>query len=373
MRFLKGRRAVAAGTVALALGIGGVASASTQPGGFSLGSVFSSSGGSFYDFGSILTGGPRSPDIWNEIPGGGGATAGCSILNYAAGSGCSGSRSSIFDEVFNVVSQELGLPGELVEVITGKRSINDLLGQLLEDILGTIGVEGGEVTGTQGYPVYDDLLSILLGQGAPSEVTSSPQTPTLPNAQTPSGVTPGDRGQAPSVVTPNVNAALIRPVQAMDALTEAVTSRGLTREGQEITLARNKAGQTVTSTSAEMGEISAMAAQAQVAVATSMDTTIRGQTSTQSTLKEALSGMNMLQAQASELTAYANRQRALSNQLDGMSLQVDQEMRDGIFSNGKSLQLLNEQLLQDAQKELAAQSSLRFEFATGVRSFGVMR
>jgi hypothetical protein len=104
-----------------------------------------------------------------------------------------------------------------------------------------------------------------------------------------------------------------------------------------------------------------------------MDTTVREQTSTQDTLKEALTGMNTLQAQSTQLQAQANSQQAISTQVDGMSLQVAQEMRDGVFANGISLKTLNDQTLGESQRQMALDHSIRSDQATSIRTMGAFR
>ncbi|MEM6453015.1 MAG: hypothetical protein AAF703_22195 [Cyanobacteria bacterium P01_D01_bin.105] len=384
----KKRRALVL-TAGLSLSIGSVASASILPTVSEL--VFGGNGsGTFYDFGSIFSSGSGNifNDIFSEVTGeverilatnnSGGLVSPCGIviMNFAEDYGCTDETvyPDIFGTIFGQVSRELGLPGEVADVVIGRRAPEDIFQEALKDTLAharlpditTLSHEGKAVLGKQGLPTPTELLEILT-----ADVSGIPNG----SVNTVGGALPMSsiisRGQG--LATPNVNPSLVTANQAQRILTEAVTNRGLSSVGQDITDARMTAAQTVSRTSGKLGASSFETAEQQMEAAVQMDTTIKAQTSTQDTLKEALSGMNLMQAQATELAATANNQMALSAQLDNLDLQVGMEMRDGVFSNGRSLQLLNDQMLQSSQRELADRESMRYEFGQGLRLMGAYR
>ncbi|NJM99857.1 MAG: hypothetical protein HC800_24390 [Phormidesmis sp. RL_2_1] len=184
----------------------------------------------------------------------------------------------------------------------------------------------------------------------------------------------GNVGQATGgLLTPNVIGSLINPTLSMSALTDVVSGRVVSAEGQDMAFARQAAGKTVTETSAQMGQLTDMISQAHVAVAETINGAVMEQTSTQDTLKVALTGINTLNAKATEFDSIAASQRALSNQMEAISLDVAQEMNASLAVGGMSAALTNKQVQKTAQEQMAARASLESEYGVGVRTFGAMR
>jgi hypothetical protein len=400
------RRSLAiAATVSLMVA-GGVSAAGLMPGEPNIGNIMNGTvfggggGGTFYDFESVfaegggnggflgiggifndLFGGADGLGILEDIIGGeGGLVSDCGIviMNFAPSESnpdcAGGAGSTLYDTVIGEVTGELGLPDEITGILTGRSSVEDLFADLMKEELAKIGVESGggefgvgDLVGKEGIPTPDGLLDELLAAESKPTFTATLDG-NLPSASEESSADP-----AISMMTPGVNTTLTKPVIALGLLTKAVTDRGLSAEGQEVTSARNMAAQASSRTSGIIGEKSVESAEKQLEAATEMDTTVREQTSTQDTLKEALTGMNTLQAQSTQLQAQANSQQAISTQVDGMSLQVAQEMRDGVFANGISLKTLNDQTLGESQRQMALDHSIRSDQATSIRTMGAFR
>jgi len=397
------RSAAITAAVSLVLG-GAVSAAGFAPGTPSIGDLVggglfgSSSGGTFYDFESVFADGAGGSDgflglsgILNDlfggadglgiiediIGGGDGLVSDCGIIimNFSGSCSADSMGNILFDTVIGEVSSELGLPDEIAGVLTGRQSIEGIFADLLNEELGKLGIptgsesevlEAGTVVGKQGLPSPNGLLDKLLAASAKPSFTPTPGG-SLPAQRKVSG-TP-----ALNVMTPGVNTSLVKPMLALKMLTSAATDRGLSPKGQDVTSARNMAAQASARTSGIIGKKSVESAEKQLEAAAEMNDTVREQTSTQDALKEALTGMNMLQAESTQLQAQANSQQAISTQVDGMSLQVAQEMRDGVFTNGISLKTLNEQALADSQKEMALNHSIRSEQAVPIRMLGAFR
>lgn len=389
MRWLKSKKTLLRSAFCLTVFAAGSASASLLPGTPSIGDILGggSGSGTFYDFETVFETGQGGSGLFGNIFGGtfgkilggdgGQLTSPCGIIIMNFGdTRCAseeGEYGNIFDTVFDTVSDELGIPGEISDIVTGRASVESVFQDILNKTLKDVGLSSGtnhgsqgDVIGSQGLPDPGGLLDVLLANA---------KTPANPNGL--GGSLPNDGSKttisANVLAAPSVNAALASANTAQRLLTEATTNRGLSEKGQAITEARMTAAQTVSRTSAKAAEASTKAAADQMTAAVEMDTTIREQTSTQDTLKEALSGINLMQAQSTELAAQANNQRALSSQLDSLALQVDSEMRDGVFSNGRSLQVMNDQMLGESQQEMAEKASVRAEAAQGLRMFGVYR
>lgn len=386
-----------AGAVSASIAPGGIGGLGNLGGGLFGGG---NSGGTFYDFESVFSEGSGGGGgflglggIFNDLFGGadglgiiedligggsGGLVSDCGIviMNFSGECDTGSTGNILYDTVIGEISDELGLPSELEGILTGRNSVGDIFADILNEELGELGVStagsdggfgGGSIVGQQGLPSPDGLLDELLAGNAQPGFTST----TGGNLPTSGG---GSGGKPViNVMTPGVNTTIVRPVLALEALTKAVTDKGLSVAGQEATTARNIAAQASARTSGMIGEKSVEAAKKQLEAATEMDGTIREQESTQDTLKEALSGMNMLQAEAASLQAQANSQQAISAQVDGMNLQIAQEMRDGVFTNGISLKELNDQALSASQREMALNQSQRAEAAIPMRTLGAFR
>lgn len=396
------RSVVIAGTASLAIG-SAVSAAGFMPGGLGDigGGLFGGgdSGGTFYDFESVFSDGSSGGGsdslglggVFNDLFGGsdglgiiegliggdgGGLVSDCGIIimNFSGGCDSDSLGNILFDTVMGEVSSELGLPDDIAGIMTGRQSVEGLFADVVNEELAKLGVGGskggfelGSIVGQQGLPSPDGLLDELLtGSKKPTFTsTTGGNLPTMGDGK--SG------GVAASVLTPGVNTSLVKPMLALEMLTKAVTDRGLSEKGQEVTTARNMAAQASARTSGMIGEKSIESAQKQLEAAAEMNDTVRDQESTQDTLKEALTGMNMLQAESTKLQAQANSQQAIASQVDGMNLQVSQEMRDGVFANGISLKTLNDQALAESQREMAANHSTRAENAVPLRMMGAYR
>lgn len=394
------KRFVVMSSLAIVAGVGTSAVAqSFLPGGGGLGDILGGGGGlgEIYrsdGLGDIFGGnGSGVGDIFSDVLGGSSGSSGngggglggvlggidpCNsvIVNFApTDSNCGGSGSggglgglaneiltgggsadSIFDTVFDVVGSELGLPDEITGVITGKNSIEGIFEEILDDALASIGIEngdaggGGASVGAAGIPTYESMLEALAtGEDGSADAASQ------------------------GLLTPNVISSLLNPTMSMSALTDVVTGRVLGEQGQQMMVARNTAGKTVTETSANMGQTANVVSQAQVAVAESINEKVLEQESTQDTLKEALTGMNLLAAQATQFDSIAANQRALGNQLGAINLDVAQDISATSAVNGRSLALTNKQLQKTSQENMAEKASLRSEFGVAVRSLGAMR
>ena len=347
--------------------VGSVATASLLPG---APSIFGD-GGDFYDFGSEGLG-----SIFEDINGV------FDVDSILGNGGFTGQGGSIFDTVFGEVSQTIGIPPEILGVLNGG-SIDGILGGILDDVLGDIGlgdlgdILGGtlpDVFGASGIPDVGDLLDVLYGKDAAKDASifgTNPSTPSAPPVVNPDAGSP--LGSAPAITTINVIPSLIRPLQAIAAVTQATTAVGLTTEGQELTAARRTAGTTVVGVAEQMGTTSSQLSQLHVQTAQGLDPLIHGQDSTQKTLKEALSNMALLDAQATQLDAFANEQRALALQLETLALDTSIEARNGIFADATNTELLNQQLFRNHQRDLSDDTSTRLGLSRGTRSLGAMR
>lgn len=306
-----------------------------------------------------------SPD---SVPGNGGGNIGFGSIIGDIVNGNVGGKGGLFESIFEQVGGELGLPSEITDVILGRQGIEGIFGDLANDALRDIfGGAGGntpgsdsDVLGKVGVPIYDDLADIFK-QGRAAK------------APGPLEGEPGERGLSigsTGLATPNVNAAIPVPTQLMGVLTDAVTDRALSSEGQEMIAGRTAAAKTTTEASSKLAQSSDMAYKGQMTVAEALLPVIEEQTSTQDTLKKALSGQTILQAQATQFHQMATNQRAMSNQLDALSLDVAQENYLTGAVTAKSVSLLNEQLQKDAQSEIAARRSLEYESGYALRSYG---
>lgn len=388
MQWFAKRRKMLGLSLALTLGLGGVASASIAPFGQSPLFGGGGGGGTFYDFESVFSdsGGPLDGILsggfggmlgdLEGILGGNGSDydTGCGlvIMNFAPSGGSDNCGSgTVFGGIFEQVGGAIGLPDGIMGVITGRTQPQNILSTILEEELSKIGLPGGlggadSAIGEQGIPEPEELLASIF---------NSSHERTFGNVATLGGPLPSpDSGERSlNLLTPGVNTTLTNDVLTLQLLTTAVTNRGLSKAGQEITGARNTAAQVSSQASGQIGNASMEMAAKQLEAASQMSDTVSAQTSTQDTLKEGINGMNLLQAQSTQLAAQSNTQQALSTQIDGVGLQVSQEMRDGVFANGISLKTLNDQVSEESQKSLAQASSLRVENERSLRMLGAMR
>lgn len=324
--------------------------------------------GPFYDFGNIFNGGwsGGSAAIF------GGQTLGDLISSTIGGSSLGGilgglGSSGVFDQVFGHVSDRLGLPPELLGVIHGQTSPREIIDGILGPIMDTAGLDLdgllGDILGASGIPDLEPLLDELYGVTESEAQAIYGHTPTAADVL----------GTPPEHAAANVNTALVRPIQALDALTSAVTTVGLSLEGQEITEARRQAGFTAVGASEEMGGLSSVLSGEQIQAAAALSPAIQGQTSTQRTLKTALAGMNEMHAQATQFYALANEQTALGLQLQKLQLEAAFENRDGNFAIATGLQRLNESVFAQRQVELSEASSTRIQMSVPLKTMGAMR
>ena len=340
-------------------------------------SVFSDSGGGMLD--GILSGGfgGMLGEIESILGGNDGYDVACGavIMNFAPDTSLNcDSGGTVFDSVFEQIGAEINMPEEIVGVITGKQRPQDILSQVLNKELAKIGLPnilggvGSGSVGAQGIPEPELVLE---------DIFKSSQKRTYGDVATLDGPLPADDasdGQRNlNLYTPNVNTTLVQDIQTLELLTTAVTNKGLSKKGQDITEARHTAAQVSSKASGKIANESMEMAAKQLEAASKMGETTRKQTSTQDTIKEGLTGMNMLQAQSTQLAAQANTQQALETQINSVDLQVTQELRDGVFANGISLKTLNNQVSEESQKQLSQAASLRVESERNLRMLGAMR
>ena len=390
MRWLKRLNKWMVGGVIASFAMAGTASAAFMPGGIP--GLGGGNGGTFYDFESVFSEsgggiGGLFGDLFSGIDGlgivddllgkGGGSfvsDCGVVIMNIAPSDGdCGESGPLVFDSVFDGVAGELGIPEDIAGVVTGRTSLDSIFESVLNEQLTQLGIPGvgdgseNSVIGQQGIPDPNGVLDELMRASRKQSLGLDLPPGVLPDSNTTGSQIAGN------VLTPGVNSSLAQPLVALGLLTDAVTSKGLSTDGQQVSKARITAAQAATRTSGMIGQQATEVAQHQLEAAVEMDTTIKEQTSTQDALKEAMSGMNLLQAQSSELMAQSITQQALSTQIEGMNLQIDQEMRDGVFSNGLSLEALNDQALAASQRQMAEKSSLVYESRLGMNLMGAWR
>ena len=324
--------------------------------------------GSFFDFGNIFNGG------WS---GGttaifGGQTLGDLISGTISGSSLGGvlgglGSSGVFDQVFDNIFSSLGLPPEILGVIQGDTSARDLVDGLLGPIMDSAGLDLddllGDILGASGIPDIEPLLDELYKASESDAQSIYGYSPTSADVL----------GTPPEHAAANVNTTLLRPIQALDALTSAITAVGLTREGQNITEATRQAGFTAVGASEEIGGLSTALSGEQIQAAEALTPEIQGQTSTQKTLKTALSGMSQMQSQATQFYALANEQNALALQIEQLQLDTAIQNRDGNFAIATGVQRLNESIFAQQQVELSSASSTRIQMSIPLKTMGAMR
>lgn len=228
------------------------------------------------------------------------------------------------------------------------------IADLLNIDLGNLG-SLGDIFGDMGIPNVDDLLSSVLGEILTHDGSVSaplPGTPPISGGTLPSTVL----GEASSSITPGVNPTITANVDAVGGLTEAITAIGLSEAGQTATKHRLEAAQTGADNAQALVQQSLEALSAQAQTADQVVTSLNSQTSTQDVLKTALAGMVSLQVATSGQVAYERQQDAITTQLQLLDLQFAREARDGTYANGKNLQLINQQLNQGLQREIAGES-----------------
>ena len=248
----------------------------------------------------------------------------------------------------------------------------------LEDIFNIGTIDLGSILGDMGLPDPGDILGDILG----GENCFLPQNCPGGN-NTPGGGTntPGENtppvlsvlGGASASITPGVNPTVAANVDAVGTLTEAMTAIGLSEDGQAATKQRLITAQTGADNSKALVEQSIQALAQQAEAADQVVASTNEQTSTQDVLKTALSGMVSLQVATSSQVAYGRQQDAINTQLSVLDLHFGREIRDGTFVNGKNLQLLNQQLNQSIQRDMATSSAATEDAARTTRLVHVMR
>lgn len=162
-------------------------------------------------------------------------------------------------------------------------------------------------------------------------------------------------GLAP--VTPGVNPAVVAPVYANNALAESVTRSSISEEGQKATqkmlkgagLAADGSGKIATS----LGEA---ATQLQAAAESGAEAT-GSQTSTQDVLKTGLTNLMALESgNASMLSGLAKQNEAIA-QLNMAQISIGQQTRDGVHASVESLNLINQQMSQELQREISRKNA----------------
>lgn len=313
------------------------------------------SGGDFYDFGSVFV-----DESWeNPI-----ADIVSDNIKVEDGFVENSSSKSVFDVMVSTVQSELGLPDEVIDVINGGNPL-DVLSGVLNDAMADLGLGNinlADVLGKMGIPVESEVFNVLKTETQKSDAQIFGNSATIPATE----------ATASEMATMNVNPSLITSVQALGAVTKAITASGLTEEGQEITQARQKASTASVVASEQMASQGTALAESQLEAAQELAPIIESQTSTQDVLKEALSGIALLQAQSIQMDAYSNEQRALGAQLEAFNLQTLSETRNGVFGVAEGVLNTNEQLIRNYQQDLATKTSNRVRFNTGIRTISTM-
>ena len=245
----------------------------------------------------------------------------------------------------------------------------------LEDIFNIGNIDLGSILGDMGLPdpgeIFDDILGDILGGENCFLPQSCPGGNNTPGETTPPVLSV--LGGASASITPGVNPTVAANVDAVGTLTEAMTAIGLSEDGQAATKQRLTAAQTGADNSKALVEQSIQALAQQAEAADQVVASTNEQTSTQDVLKTALSGMVSLQVTTSSQVAYGRQQDAINTQLSVLDLHFGREIRDGTFVNGKNLQLLNQQLNQSIQRDMATSAGAAEDAARTTRLVHVMR
>ena len=267
------------------------------------------------------------------------------------------------------------ISGVLGDITAG---IPDLSIGGLEDIFNIGDLDLGDILGDMGLPDLDDLFDGILGDvlggncflpqgcgGNPGGGATTPGGNEVPVLSV--------LGGASASITPGVNPTVAANVDAVGSLTEAMTALGLSEAGQAATKQRLTAAQTGADNSKALVDQSVEALAQQATAADQVVAATNEQTSTQDVLKTALSGMVSLQVATSSQVAYGRQQDAINAQLSVLDLHFGREIRDGTFVNGKNLQLLNQQLNQSIQRDMATAAGATEDAARTTRLVHVMR
>lgn len=252
----------------------------------------------------------------------------------------------------------------------------------LDDILSIGNLDLSNILGEMGLPdpseIFDDILGGVLERGRCflPQTCGSGTTTSNGGINTAGGEPPSVLsvlGGASSSITPGVNPTVAANVDAVGTLTEAMTAIGLSDAGQAATQQRLTAAQTGVDNSQALAQQSIEALTQQADAADQVVASTNEQTSTQDVLKTALSGMVSLQVATSSQVAYGRQQDAVNTQLSVLDLHFGREIRDGTFVNGKNLQLLNQQLNQSIQRDIATSAGATEDAARTTRLVHVMR
>ena len=280
----------------------------------------------------------------------GGGGFGLGTIGDIAGNILTGNPRGVFDSVLDVVTGELGIPSEITDVIRGRTSIGDALEGLAKGALGDLLGDNSDVTlGASNIPIYDDIEAILRGRHG-TEAPGMPDTIFGGNGS-------GEVTRTSALATPNVNPALPVPTQALNLITDVVTARALSAEGQELAETRTASGNTANELSTNLSTRATAARQEVLLSAIKTGVLVEEQTSTQDTLKKALSAQAIRDAQMTEFQDALVNQGALDTQMSVLDLGLQQENYFVSAANAKNTALANEQTQKEAQQRIADRNS----------------
>ena len=274
-------------------------------------------------------------------------------LGGIAGSILNGDTDGIFDVVLDEVGGELGIPSDIMSVIKGDSSFEDLLGGLFNDILKDAGLDGGNtgVFGSQGLPDIFATQDALNGIGG----------------------NPRDAVATIGIADPGLISTLKNSVIATAPMTRITAEKVIGETGQNLTTARNAAADAAVKTSSSMTNGSVKAVVRNKTATGTLNGEIDGKQSTQDVLKTAFAGLNQLNAERDGMTMMQIQQAGLTNTLGQLQLGVLNSTSESSAVTSVQLQNVNEQLLRANQQDLLKDITVAENAASATLGFGAMR